>query len=51
MEDLVIDDIIRKQSPNQCAMLMYTVSGVLATINMNFAASVDHNYKKSLIIT
>ena len=30
-EDSVIDDIISKQQPNQCAMLVYTVSDILIT--------------------
>ena len=29
MEDSVIDDIVAKQQPNQCAMLVYTVSSLL----------------------
>ena len=29
MEDFVIDDIISKQKPNQCAMLVYTESDKL----------------------
>ena len=29
MEDSVIDGIVAKQQPNQCAMLVYTVSNIL----------------------
>ena len=29
MDDSVIDDIVAKQQPNQCAVILYTVSGIL----------------------
>ena len=29
MDDSVIDVIVAKQQPNQCAMLVYTVSSIL----------------------
>jgi len=29
MDDSMIDDIINKQEPNECAMLVYTVSCIL----------------------
>ena len=29
MDDSIIDDIVAKQQPNQCAMLVYTVSSLL----------------------
>ena len=28
MDDSVIDDIVAKQRPNQCAMLVYTVGNI-----------------------
>ena len=47
MEDSIIDDTIKKQQPNQCAMLVYTVSDILI---IQCSITIYYNFSLELLV-